>query len=265
MIKFDKKEIIGMIHLSGPDVVEKAMEEIKIYEEEGLSGIIVENYHGGMLDVLATLNALKDNPTTMSVGINILPNEYEEAFKFAQVFDFIKFIQLDFITGTYEGGRSLDYRDLITKKIELNLFDLQIYGGVWPKYYSPIEGSDMVQDVREAVTNCNAIVVTGSGTGKETPLDKIKKFRSTIDERWGEILFFSQGTYFDADGNKASLLNEKRPLIVGAGVTPLNARECLEFADGAIVGSAFKPNGRTHQMVDRDLVRCFMDEVNKIK
>ena len=52
--------------------------------------------------------------------------------------------------------------------------------------------------------------------------------------------------------------------IVGAGLTAQNVKEQLEFADGAIVGSAFKPNGRTRQMVDSDLVREFMNAVKEI-
>ena len=60
-MEFKKKKIIGMIHLSGPDVINKALEEIKIYEEEGLSGIIIENYHGSLEDVIDVLNYLYRN------------------------------------------------------------------------------------------------------------------------------------------------------------------------------------------------------------
>ena len=45
----EEKAVIGMIHLAGVDLVEKtarALEEIRIYEEEGLQGVIIEDYHG---------------------------------------------------------------------------------------------------------------------------------------------------------------------------------------------------------------------------
>lgn len=241
MINFEKKAILGMIHLAGPDAIDKAMEEIKIYEEEGLSGIIVENYHGGIEDVIKVLERLSMSPTTMSVGINILPNEYEAAFALCKRFPFIEFIQLDYVAGEYKGVNH-DYEVYLDNYTHITT---KVYGGVWPKYYTPKEGSNLEADLINGIYSCDAIVVTGAGTGMETPLEKIKYFKEIIDK------------------NRTLKVNET-PLIIGAGLTPLNVRESLQFADGAIVGSAFKPNGRTHQMVDRGLVRVFMDEVKKI-
>ncbi len=41
--------------------------------------------------------------------------------------------------------------------------------------------------------------------------------------------------------------------------------EQLTIADGAIVGSCFKPYKRTQEMVNRELVKEFMSEVRKIE
>lgn len=245
MMDFKKKEIIGMIHLAGPDAIEKALEEIKIYEEEGLSGIIIENYHGGVYDIIRVLERLRFAKTTLSVGINILPNEYEIAFDICEQYDFIDFIQLDYLGGSYKTNVSLDEDKFIAAMMSCR--PVQVFGGVWPKYYTPVEGSVLSDDLFTAMFFGDAVVVTGEGTGSETPLDKIKLFRSTMDEYNGK-----------------KIIGRKKPLIIGAGLTPLNVREQLEYAQGAIVGSAFKPNGRTMQMVDRDLVKTFMDEVKKI-
>jgi len=236
----DKKEIIGMIHLAGPDVVAKALAEIKIYEEEGLCGIIIENYHGSLSDVIKTLDALVVNPTKLKVGINILPNEYETAFELCNKYDFIEFIQLDYISGNYVRVPEIDTYHFETTRnsIRIDRTPPQIYGGVHPKYYTPVVGSDLEQDISVALLYTNTIVVTGSATGSETPIEKIKEF--------------------------AQYLNIGERLIIGAGLNPLTVREQLSLAHGAIVGSAFKPNGITHQMVDRNLVKCFMDEVLKI-
>jgi predicted TIM-barrel enzyme len=243
---FKNKEIIGMIHLAGPDTIDKAMDEIKIYEEEGLSGIIVENYHGTLNDVVKVLERLTLHPTTLEVGINILPLEYEQAYKLCNTFPIIKFIQLDHVAGKYTHGQEVEMEKLL--QLWVSLQDVKILGGVWPKYYTPIEGSDLKKDIIHGLFTSDAIVVTGAGTGMETPLDKIKQFRTLMDEERNSKL----------QGNKV-------PLIVGAGLTAANVKEALTHAQGAIVGSAFKPNGRTTQMVDRDLVRVFMDEVKKIQ
>ena len=91
----------------------------------------------------------------------------------------------------------------------------------------------MEEDLKMGMKLCDAIVVTGQGTGKETPLDKIKYFRSVI-------------------GNF--------PLIIGAGLTADNINQ-MEWVDGAIVGSYFKPGGATTAKVDRELVKKFMSKL----
>jgi len=44
-----------------------------------------------------------------------------------------------------------------------------------------------------------------------------------------------------------------------------NARQQLDVADGAIVGSHFKFDGKTANMVDRERVARLMDIVRKIR
>ncbi len=211
-----------MIHLYGMNPLRRALEEIKIYENEGLQGIIVENYHGSIEDVVEVLQNVN---TTLDIGVNILPNEYGHAFQISNLYN-AKFIQLDYISGTYEKAK-LDESKYITHRDKYP--NISVFGGVWPKYYVPSVESDLKNDLRNAMHLCDAIVVTGSGTGKETPLDKIKLFRDTI----GDF-----------------------PLIIGAGLTAENINQ-MEYADGAIVGSYFKPNG-TADMVDAKLVSNFM-------
>lgn len=231
-----KNNIIGMVHLSGPSVVEKAIEEIKIYEEEGLYGVIIENYHGSTNDVIYTLKELAKHKTKLKIGINILPNEVEDAFNIANEYN-VDFIQFDYISGTYMPNIKLDifkYANLTIKYPKIF-----IMGGVWPKYYTPISSSNLYTDLNEASMISNAIVVTGKGTGQETPLKKIKEFKKFL-----------------------KMKKSKTKLIIGAGITKDNIKKHLKHANGAIIGSAFKPGGNTTKMVDRDLVREIM---NKIK
>jgi len=228
MLNFKNKPIIGMIHLSGNYPIERAIEEIKIYEDFGIDGIIVENYHAGVSDVIDVLSVIS---TKLEIGINILPNEYITAFSLAKQFNG-SFIQLDYISGTYQRNKSLnlsEYMDVYKSS------SVQVLGGVWPKYYTPTSNLD--SDLTDAKERCNAIVVTGSGTGKITPLQKIKYFKNFI----GDF-----------------------PLIIGAGMS-VDTIEYLNYADGAIVGSAFKKDNITSNMVDKYLVEKFMNAKNKIK
>ena len=229
-----KKPIYAMIHLSGQRdrVIDRALKEIQILQEEGVEGIIVENYHGGTRDVINVLKEIKD--IEMVVGVNVLPNEYHESLMYGNLYN-ADFIQLDHVAGTYKRGGTLDVENY---KLHRSKYpDIKVMGGVWPKYYEPIDGSDLITDVKSGMGVCDAIVVTGSGTGMVTPMDKINKFRDIV----GDF-----------------------PLIVGAGVDTSNVVEQLSVADGAIVGSSLKPYKRTQELINRDLVQEFMELKNSI-
>lgn len=220
------KSIFGMIHLSGLEPVERALEEIKIYEDAGLQGAIVENYHGSNDDVVDLLRALPK--TNLDIGINILPNEYEMAFELANKYG--KFIQLDYVAGRYDRNQELDYENYLLFRNKYS--NIKVMGGVWPKYYVPVKGSVLENDLDKAEGICDAVVVTGSGTGKETPLNKIKFFKEHLDI----------------------------PVIIGAGLNSDNLGQ-IKFADGAIVGSCFKQNSNTNSKVDPVLVSIFMKKL----
>ena len=229
---FKKKPILAMIHLAGDDVLKRAMDEIEILEEEGVDGIIVENYHGSTGDMRNVLSNLKTN---MIVGLNILPNAFEQAFQMADEFN-AEFIQLDYVAGNYNKTTSID--EIHYLEVKNKYPNIVVLGGVWPKYYQPIKGSVLKDDIESGMKRAEAIVVTGEGTGKQTPIEKIKEFRSIMGEH---------------------------PLIVGAGLTPSTVQEQLSIADGAIVGSTFKPYKITTQKIERSLVKEFMDEVKKVR
>ena len=238
MIDFKNKPIFGMLHLSGENKSDRAEDELTIYEQEGVDGIIIENYHGSIEDIKKVLRWRDEIESDIKIGINILPNEYELAFAFADVYG-LDFIQLDYVSGIYKspgGKKTIDIYnyDRFRKKYS----HITVFGGVWPKYYEPVDNSVLDIDIKLGLERADAIVVTGAGTGKETPLDKIKLFRQHV-------------------GNN--------PLIIGAGLDAGNVAEQLEFADGAIVGSCFKLHKRTQEIVDRNLVREFMDEVKKVR
>ena len=97
--EFPKKPVIGMIHLAGEDPVKRALEEIALLEEEGVDAALVENYHGSSEDVFNTMRKVHGK-FNIPLGVNILPNEFDEAFILASEFG-AKFIQLDYVAGEY--------------------------------------------------------------------------------------------------------------------------------------------------------------------
>ena len=231
---FNKIPILGMIHLAGDEPVKRALEEIAIYEREEVNGAIIENYHGTVEDVIQTLKKTSSIKPKIVIGINVLPNEFEQAFPLAHKYG-ADFIQIDYVAGRYDRGE-LDFEAYSRCKEKYP--NIIVLGGVWPKYYTPVEGSDLEVDLRMGKSRAEAVVVTGAGTGMETPLRKIKRFREVIGGH---------------------------PLVVGAGLTVDNAYERLCVADGAIVGSFFKEGGDTRNPVDRGKVRDFMSVVGEAR
>ncbi|MGV8086350.1 MAG: BtpA/SgcQ family protein [Candidatus Woesearchaeota archaeon] len=242
------KEIIGMIHLVGRNRNEKiynALKELEMYQNNYLDGVIIENYFQdtSLKDITAcavelTLKILKE-PSITRVGVNIIPNNYERAFEVAEWLSPYGqgFIQMEHVSGKYDFGTFSDKVKNEYSAVRAKHPNIKVYGGVWPKYYTPIDSSNLEDDLREGMKMCDAIVVTGNSTGEETPIDKIKKFREVI------------GT---------------KQLIIGAGLNYHNAREQLSIADGAIVGSYFK-NGNILGNLDENRIKEIMSIAKEFK
>ena len=241
-----KKPIIGMIHLAGKDPVRRALEELKIFRDEGISGAIIENYHGDETDVERTLEAATKKYFRLILGVNVLPNEFNISIPMTYKCG-AEFVQLDYVAGRYisvngrassnvSHVRQLDHTSY--KEFRENYNDLVVLGGVYPKYYTPVPYSSLEDDLKKGMERADALVVTGGGTGIETPIEKIREFRRVI---------------------------RNYPLIVGAGLNPENAEAQLMIADGAIVGSAFKMGNRTENPLDVGRIRNLMKIVEAVR
>ena len=222
-----KNPIIGMIHLAGRGKAEKisrALDELKMYEQEGIKGAIIEDYHGTLEDVQETLKQSQSKFENVVIGVNVLRNPYS-SFELA---------------GKY-GARFIQFDSVQTPDLDLELYDrrrtefpdIVVLGGIGFKYTS-LTGNSLEVDLNEGKSRCGAIVTTGSGTGVETPTDKLRQYKKIL----GEF-----------------------PLIVGAGVNLDNVCEQLMIADGAIIGSYFKPGGNTQLPIDRQRIKNLMEVV----
>src|SRR3989338_7976591 len=104
---FGRIPVLGMIHLAGDKPVARALEEIAIFEDEGIDVALIENYHGSVQDVIQTLQETSRIKPKIAIGINILPNEFELAFRLAHEYG-ADFIQMDYVAGRYSAGE-LDF------------------------------------------------------------------------------------------------------------------------------------------------------------
>ncbi len=246
------KPILAMLHLNGstPDLVhELAKREISQLYTNGVDAILVEDYFGSPDDVEWALAELKRNDPEKAYGVNLL-GDPEKAFRLAVQYG-ASFVQIDSVCGHLRPGshmRGHDKPNLYDKTCDgdfaRNLAELRaaypvfLLGGVRFKYQPVRSGRSLEEDLAIGKERCDAVVVTGAGTGIDTGMEKIRQFRHAL----GDF-----------------------PLFVGAGMTAETCREQLSVADGAIIGSWFKQDGRTDAPVDPDRVKNLMEIVKQLR
>ncbi len=231
----EKKPIIGLIHAKGTDdedTMERAVREIGIYLDGGIDGILVETYFGTYSQVEKILKYLCDAKPEIPYGINCL-NVDVMGFELAGKYG-CQFLQVDSVVGHVKprDEESLGaFFDLYRSKCSA-----YVMGGVRFKYQPVLSENSLEEDLEIAKTRCDAVCVTGEGTGLETSLSKIKQFRDYL----GDF-----------------------PLFVCAGVTPENVSQQIKYADGFVVGSYFKDNFKDNGDVCREHVDRLMSVVKE--
>lgn len=228
-----KKPVLGMLHLKGEspaERVERAIIEADIYAECGVDAMIVEDYFGDVVDVENALAALSVQRPKFMLGVNVLDNfakSYELALQYGA-----RFIQVDSICGHLTPEAEKPYFEMIEGYRQKR--NLPVIGGVRFKYQPYLSNRSLQEDLEIGMRHCDAIAVTGAGTGLDTGTDKISEFRGII------------GSF---------------PLVIAAGMTREAVQEKLVLADAAIVGSTFKDSRKDTGDVLAAHVREFIDEV----
>lgn len=226
-MRFDRirpvpKPIFGMLHLTGSTPAERleiAEREAAILVENGVDGLVVENYFGDADDIRRVLDRLSARPPGALIGLNVL-RDFRLAFALAESHP-VAFIQIDSVAGHLPPAEDEAFAAELAALRQRSRAAL--LGGVRFKYQPVLSGRSEAEDLLLGAGRADAIVVTGDATGQPTGLDKIRRFRS--------------------------VLGPAVPLLVGAGLTPANAADALALTDGAIVGSTFKDS-----RIDRGLV-----------
>ena len=231
-----RKPVIGMIHTNSDcetSMLDLAKKEIGIYLKYGVVPLI-ENYFGSDEDCAEVLRWMSEVHPDAIYGVNILGDE-QWAFELAQKYG-AKFIQIDSVCGHLKPAHESCYLEKLQKKREQ--YDVAVLGGVRFKYQPVLSGRTTEEDLLLGMNRCDAIVCTGTGTGIETPLEKVVQFKNTV----GDF-----------------------PVIVGAGVTLETAQTTMCKCDGMIVGSWFKYGHDANNAVSEANVRDFMDSLSEVR
>ncbi len=217
-----KKSIIGVLHLKGnttEDIRERAKREADMYLNGGLDGIIAEDYFNSYTHLEWVLSYLSDLKPGVPIGVNCL-NFDSLCFELARD-HCCDFLQLDSVIGHVKPRDEDSMRTMLD--MERSRTEALLLGGVRFKYQPVLSEKTLEEDLEEAKNRCDAVCVTGDGTGMQTPMEKLQDFRNII----GDF-----------------------PLVICSGLNEDNCAKQMQIADAAIVGSFFKDTGRDTGEVD---------------
>ena len=240
--------LVGMVHVHAlpgsprhslplPSILEHAVAEARVYREAGFGAVMIENMHDRPYlksragpEVVAALSVIGyevKRETGLPCGIQILAGANEAALAAAAAGG-LEFIRVEGFVyahvadeGVMEGcaGELLRYRESIGAEHIAILTDIK------KKHSSHAITADV--DLPETARTAefflsDGVIVTGTRTGAETNIDDIRKAKDAVSI----------------------------PVVVGSGATEKNIRVFLDAADGVIVGSAAKQDGRWENPVD---------------
>ena len=250
-----RKVLIGVVHLkplpgaprheaSIAEIIKAAVADAVAYERGGAHAIFIENFG----DVPFTKNSVA--PETIAamtaagcavraavklpIGFNVLRNDARAALALCAACggDFIR-VNIHsgaMLTdqGLIEGDayNTLRYRKTIASAA-------QIFADVHVKHAVPLGDWSLEDAANDTLERglADALIVSGVGTGKAADLDDVRRVRTACPHA---------------------------KILLGSGVNLENVNDFLKIADGAIVGSSLKRDGKLANPVDAKRVAALV-------
>lgn len=267
MVKFTgsfktPKPVIGMVHLpplpGAPryngermsDLADLAVREAQKLEAAGFDGLNVENFGDVMFrkrvgpETVAALTyvarAIKEN-TRLPIGLCVLQSDALAALAIAHVVE-AQFVRVPYYTETYVVDAGL-MESCAAEALRFRKFlgsDALIFADVHIKHGYPLAQRPIEESAEDAVERglADALIVTGRKTGGPTNPDDLRRVKGAVPE-W--------------------------PVLVGSGMSVEDVDEVLSIADGAIVGSSLKFDGRPENLIDPARAETLMEAVRRVR
>jgi len=250
------RSVVGMIHLDAlpgapafdgdREAIREGMRrDARRLEDGGVDALLVENFGDAPFHaddvpkhVVASMTALVRelaDVVDLPLGVNVLRNDAEAALSIAAAAG-ASFVRVNVHTGarlTDQGVVTGRAAETVRLRDRLDA-DVSILADVDVKHSAPLADRPLSEDIAELVERGQAdgLIASGAGTGQAmdwTQLEQVVDSRDAIDDAV--------------------------PVFVGSGVTSETVADTLALADGAIVGTALKEDGRTTAPVDTERVR----------
>lgn len=254
--------VIGMVHVPplpgapGNDCDLRAieawvMQDAQALVDGGVDGLLLENFGDApyyptrvpphTVAFMTVLARELKGTFPLPLGINVLRNDAFAALAIATAVG-AAFVRVNIYTGARltdqgliqgEAHELLRYRRLLGS-------DVKVFADIAVKHSSALAPRGLDEEVTETVQRgrADAIIVSGAATGSPPSATAVV----TAKQAAGAT-----------------------PVFLGSGVSLANLEALFPCADGAIVGTAFKPSGALDSPVSGPQVREFMAKVVQLR
>lgn len=254
-----KIPVIGVVHLpplpgaplyqdmSMDDIVQQAVFEAKEMADNGINGLIIENFGDKMFqkrvgpEVVAALSVITkeiSKVVDVPLGLCVLQSDAIAAIAIAKATD-AAFVRIPYYVETSivdAGLMDSVAADALRYRKYLNC-PARIFADVHIKHSYPLAQ----RPIEYAVEDCyerglaDAVIITGRKTGGPTDPEDVSRVRQALP---------------------------KVPLIVGSGVSLDNIESYLGNVDGIIIASSLNVNGGVENHPDPKRISAFMRKVD---
>jgi membrane complex biogenesis BtpA family protein len=212
----------------------------------GVDGLMLENFgdvpfYPGRVPahVVAAMTALaaevRRAVPQLPLGINVLRNDGLSALAVAAAVG-ASFIRVNVLCGARLADQGIIQgiaHELLRERAILNATHVRIFADVDVKHSVPLGPVTIEAEVEDTLVRglADALVVSGTGTGKATDPGHVERVKRVAGAA---------------------------PVYIGSGADERTVASYLPHADGFIVGTAFKRDGKASNPVDADRVARFM-------
>jgi uncharacterized protein len=255
------RPIIGVVHLlplptaptwggSLKAVLDRAEREATALASGGVDGLIVENFFDApfckdqvdpaVVSAMSLIVARLQNMVTLPIGINVLRNDARSALAIATCTQ-AQFIRVNVLTGVMATDQGLiegRAHELLRYRRELGS-DVKIFADVLVKHARPLSSPNLTVAVQDTIERglADAVILSGWATGSPPNLEDLELAKAAAHDT---------------------------PVFIGSGADWDNISTLMPAADGAIVSSSLKRQGRRDQPIDPIRVGRFVEAAHQI-
>jgi len=258
---FGHKPIIGMVHLPAlpgsplyegngiGSIIELAIEEALKLEQGGVNGIEIENYLDAsyypgtvgpeLVSAMAIIAHEIRKRVHLPLGICVLADPIA-SIAIAHA------VKAEFIRATVFTEAVVDVSGLIVGRpheiLRYRKFldnSVKIFADVQIKHSAPLAPRPIAESAYDAAYFlADAVIISGKHTGFPTPVMDVKTAKEVLPDV---------------------------PVLVGSGLNTENINELFMYADGGIVGTFLKYEGRSENRIDPERVRRLTEAAKRFR